>query len=173
MIAFVLFDRTSQSLFQSKIDVNPTNRILMFFHALCIYCAWRGSFKSNESRSLWFLSMGSKQKKYCRSVAQIFNLQNNYPELMMECEFIAHPTWWMYSKNCAEWTHCLVRKSIILRPEWTWSPRKYRIVPDESIQYWFMFLFPPPAILFFHLSSDQWWPCKNVSKNRLRFSRIE
>ena len=47
--------------------------------------------------------------------------------------------------------------SIRLRPEWPWRARRYKIVLDESVQYWYLFLFPPPpAMLFFHLSSDQW-----------------
>ena len=47
--------------------------------------------------------------------------------------------------------------SMKLRPEWPWRTRRYKIVPDESVQYWNLFLFPPPpAIHFFHLSSDQW-----------------
>ena len=51
--------------------------------------------------------------------------------------------------------------SMMLRPEWPWRAWRYKIVPDESIQYWNLFLFPPPpAMLFFHLSSDQWWQCR-------------
>ena len=51
--------------------------------------------------------------------------------------------------------------SIRLRPEWPWRPRRYRIAPDESVQYWFVCLFPPPPVmLLFHFSSDQWWQYK-------------
>ena len=47
-----------------------------------------------------------------------------------------------------------------LRPEWPWRARRYKIIPDESTQYWYLFLLsPPPAMLFFHLSSDQWGQC--------------
>ena len=48
-----------------------------------------------------------------------------------------------------------------LRPKWPWSGRRYKIAPDESGQYWYLFLFPPPlAMLFFHFSSEQWWQYK-------------
>ena len=41
--------------------------------------------------------------------------------------------------------------SMRLRPDWPWRARKYKIAPDESGQYWYLFLFPPPlAMLFFH-----------------------
>ena len=51
--------------------------------------------------------------------------------------------------------------SMKLRPEWPWRARRYKIAPDESIQYWYLFLLPPPpAMLLFHLSSDQWWQCR-------------
>ena len=51
--------------------------------------------------------------------------------------------------------------SMGLRPEWPWRARRYKIVPDESGQYWYLFLFPHPlAMLFFHLSSDLWWQYK-------------
>ena len=51
--------------------------------------------------------------------------------------------------------------SMKLRLQWPWRARRCKITPDESVQYWCLFLFPPPpVILFFHLSSDQQWQCK-------------
>ena len=35
--------------------------------------------------------------------------------------------------------------SMGLRPEWPWRARRYKIAPDESVQYWYLFLIPPPA----------------------------
>ena len=52
--------------------------------------------------------------------------------LMMECKLIAHPTWEMYWKKLVGITTLSCRYD----------------------QY--LFWFPPPAMLFFHLSSDQW-----------------
>ena len=51
--------------------------------------------------------------------------------------------------------------SMRLRPEWPWRAWRYKIAPDESVQYWSLFLFLPPlSMLFFHISSDQWWQYK-------------
>ena len=47
--------------------------------------------------------------------------------------------------------------SIRLRPECPWRARRYKIAPEESAQDWNLFLCPPPpAMLLFHFSSDQW-----------------
>ena len=64
-----------------------------FFQPLCMYCARRGASKSIVSGSLWFLSMGSTNRKntVCRLLK--FWPPGINPELMMECKLIAHPTW--------------------------------------------------------------------------------
>ena len=50
--------------------------------------------------------------------------------------------------------------SIRLRPECPWKARRYTIVPEESVQYWYLFLSPPPpAKHTLHLLSDQWGEC--------------
>ena len=51
-------------------------------------------------------------------------------------------------------------RSSRLRPEWRCRDRRYKITHKESEQYWNHFFCPPPAILLFHLSSEQWWQCK-------------
>ena len=82
---------------------------------------------------------------------------------MMECKLIAHPTWQMYSKKLIGInTLSCNERSMRLRPEWPWRARRWRIsCPDESVQYGYLCLFPPPpAMLFFHLLSDQWWQYK-------------
>ena len=59
--------------------------------------------------------------------------------------------------NTLSWSEGSMR----LRPEWPSRDRRYNITPEESVQQWYIFLFPPPpAMLFFHLSSDQWWQYK-------------
>ena len=64
--------------------------------------------------------------------------------------------------------------SMRLRPEWPSRARVYKIAPDESVQYWYMFLLPPPiAMVFFHLSPDQRWQTRNVLEDCLWFSRIQ
>ena len=45
--------------------------------------------------------------------------------------------------------------------------------PDESVQYWNLFLLPPPpAILLFHVSSDICRECSNLFRRSSLFSRI-
>ena len=83
------------------------------------------------------------------------------PESMMECKLIAHPTWWICWKKLLGRTalYCRVG-STRLRPEWPWRARRHTIIPEESVQYWYIFLFPPPTtMIFFHLSSDQRGQC--------------
>ena len=57
--------------------------------------------------------------------------------------------------------------SVGLRPEWPWRARRWRIsCPDGSVQYWNLFLLPAtPAILLFHMSSDQ---CREFSNSYRR-----
>ena len=63
-------------------------------------------------------------------------------------------------------------RSIRLRPECPRRTRRYKIIPEESVHYWYLFLFPPPpAMLFFHLSSDH--SKGNVSEDYLEFSRFQ
>ena len=130
-----------------------------FFHALCMYCARRGASKSIASGSLCSLSTGSTGTKNTVCLFLKFCLPGVNPELMMECTLIAHPTWWMYLKKpSGMMTLSCNEGSIRLRPEWPWRARRYRIVLEESQQYWNLFFSPPPpAMLLFHFSSDQWW----------------
>ena len=84
------------------------------------------------------------------------------PELMMECKLIAHPTCFKNLKKPSRiMTLSCDEASIRLRPEWPWRAQRYRIVTEESEQYWNLFFCPPPpAMLFFHFSSDHWWQYK-------------
>ena len=65
--------------------------------------------------------------------------------------------------------------SMGLRPEWPWTARRKRIsCPDGSLQYWNLFLIPPPpAILLFHFSSDQCRECTRSFRRYSFFSRIQ
>ena len=132
------------------------------FHALRRYCARRGTLKSITSGSLRFLSKGSTSRKNTVCLLLKFWPPGNNPELMMECKLIAHQTWQTYWKKLLKITTLSCRVgSIRLRPEWPWRARSYKIVPDESVQHWYLFLLPPPpAMLFFHFLSDQWWQYK-------------
>ena len=68
-------------------------------------------------------------------------------------------------RNCSESIYLSCNKgSMGLRPEWPWRARRSRIsCPDGSVQHWNFFLFPPPpAILLFHTSSDQYWEYSNL-----------
>ena len=88
-----------QSFLHCKIDVDPIHCVLMFIHASCMYCAWRGTLKSIVSGSLWFLFMGSTGRK--NTVCLLLKIwpPSTNPELMMECKLIAHQTWYMYWKK--------------------------------------------------------------------------
>ena len=64
----------------------------------------------------------------------------------------------MYWKKLL-WTTTLSCRvgSIRLHLGCPWRVRRYTIVPEGSVQYWYLFLFPPPfAMLLFHFVSDQW-----------------
>ena len=141
------------------------------FHALCRYCAWRGTLKSITSGSLWLLSLRFTGRK--NTVCLLLNIwpPDINPELMMECKLIAHPTRYMYWKKLLWITTLSCNEgSIRLRPEWPWRARRYTIVSEESVQYWNLFLFPPPpAMHAFHLLSDQW---EQYRKYFWRFSLI-
>ena len=68
----------------------------------------------------------------------------------------------MYSKKLFGInTFSCIEGSMGLRPEWPWKARRKRIsCPDEPVQYWNLFLWPPPpTIVLFHISSDQCWEC--------------
>ena len=133
------------------------------FHALCRYCAWRGTLKSITSGSLWLLSIGSPGRK--NTVCLLLKLwpPGINPELMIECKLKAHPTWFLYWKKPSWITTLSCNEGWIrLRLECPWRARKYTIVPEESVQYWNLLLFPPPpAKHTFHLLSDQWGECGN------------
>ena len=68
-----------------KININPIYRVLMFFsHALCRYCARRGTFKSILCRILMaFVSGIKKQKKRILSVSCL----NSDLQVLIHC-------WW-------------------------------------------------------------------------------
>ena len=59
----IVFDRTSILSSEQSWCRPHTPYFWCFFHALYMYDAWRGSFKSIVSGSLWFLSMGSTGRK--------------------------------------------------------------------------------------------------------------
>ena len=69
------------------------------FHALCRCCARRSTLKSITSRFLWFLSIGSTNRK--NTVCFLLKIwpPGSNPELMIECKLNAHPTWKMYWKK--------------------------------------------------------------------------
>ena len=131
------------------------------FHALCSYCAWRGTLKSITSRSLWLLSIGSTGRKNSVCCSN-FDLQ------------VLTPNWWQNAnwkhiqhgkctgRSCSELSHLFCDEgSIRLRPECPWGARKSTIVPKAPVQYRNLLLSPPPAKHTFHLLSDQWRECGN------------
>ena len=96
-----------------------------FFHALCMYRARRGAFKSIVSGSLCSLSIGSTSRK--NTVCWLLKCwpPGVNPEFMMECKLIAHPTWEMCLKKLSgtktlSWNEGSTR----LRPEWPWRARR-------------------------------------------------
>ena len=109
-------------------------------------------FQVDRVRMLLFLSMGSTSRKNTVCLLLKFWPPGINPELMMEWKLIANPTWHMYWKQPLgiQTLSCKVR-SMRLRPEWPWRARRYKIAPDESVQYWNMFFSPPPAALPFFI----------------------
>ena len=63
------------------------------FHALCTYCARRGTFKSISWGSLWLLSLGSTGRKNTVCLLLEFWPPGIDPELMKEWRLNAHPIW--------------------------------------------------------------------------------
>ena len=108
--------------------------------------------------SLWFWCMGSTSgmSTVCLLLKVLPTSIN--PELMMECELIAHPTWLMHWKKSLGLTtlSCKVG-SMRLRPECPWRSRKYKNCSWRISTQLKYFLCPPPAMLLFHFSSDQRW----------------
>ena len=99
-----------QSFLQSKVDVDPIHRILIFFHALCMYCAWHG----RPSRS-------------CQDPDGICPWDPQAERILSVCcpNFdlpVSIPNWWWNvnlwhiqrdkctGRNCSELSHCLVMK---------------------------------------------------------------
>ena len=82
---------------------------------------------------------------------------NINPLLMIEWGLKTHPIWqkcwknplWIVTLSCKE-------RLISLRPECPWRARRYTIVLEESVQYWYLHFTPPPAKHAFHLLSDHW-----------------
>ena len=60
---------------------------------------------------------------------------------------------WIITLSCNE-------GSMRLRPECPWRARRWRIVPEISVQYWYLLFTPPPAAKHnFQRSSDQYCTC--------------
>ena len=77
-----------------EIDVDPIiPASWCLFHALCRYCARRGTYKSILSRSLWLLSLGSTSSKNTVCLLLEFWPPGINPELMTEWRLNAHPIW--------------------------------------------------------------------------------
>ena len=81
-----------QSFFQSKIDVDPIFRVLMFLPCFIHFSARRGALKSIVSEYLCSLSFGSTGRKNTVCLSLKFCPPGINPGLMMECNLIAHPT---------------------------------------------------------------------------------
>ena len=125
------------------------------FRALCRHCAWRGTFKSITSGSLW-LSIGSTSRKntvFCSKFGIQILISNRWKSANWRHIRHGKMYWkkllWITTLSCDTW-------SIKLRPECPWRPLKYTIVPEKPVHYWNLLWFPPPAKHTFHLLSDQW-----------------
>ena len=62
-----------------------------------------------------------------------------------------------------------------LPPEWPWRARKNKVIPEKSVQYWYLFLFPPPPAMLFSPTCRQTNEddTGNVSEDNLLISRIQ
>ena len=143
-----------------------------FFYAWCMYRAWRGAFKSIVSGSLWFLSMGFTRRK-CLSVAQIFDLQISIPN----CEWNENWLHIGHGKSTGRSRSELLHLQNKINEIASWMDLKGSKAKNFSWKIGTIlksFLVSSNSChAFFHLSSDPWWRCKNISEDRLWFSRIQ
>ena len=82
-----------QSFPNRKIDVDPKTASWCFFHALCRYCARRGTEKSICSGSLWLLSLGSISRKNTVCLLLEFWPPGINSLLMIKWRLNAHALW--------------------------------------------------------------------------------
>ena len=133
------------------------------FHALCKYCARRGTFKSISSGSLWlFVPRINRQEEYCLSLTQI--LTSRYKSRVDDRMKIER------TSNMVNMLGEIARNNNIVL-QWkinkiaSWMSLKssvQMIIPESSVQYWNLLFTPPPAAKHaFHRSSDQWIDCGN------------
>ena len=61
--------------------------------------------------------------------------------------------------------------SIRVRPEWPWRARRYKIILEQSVQYWYLFLFLLPCFSSTCRQTNE-DNTGNVSEDYLLFSRI-
>ena len=113
-----------------------------------MYRARRGAPKSIFSGSLCSLFIGSTSRilsVFCSNFVLPVSILNSWWSVNwvhIRCDKCTRRNRLEFSTlSCNE-------GSIRLRPEWPWRARRYRIAPEESVQYWNLFLFPlPPAML--------------------------
>ena len=125
-----------------------------FFHALCMYCAWRDAFKSIVSRSLWFLCMttanGKKKPFVCCSKFDFQDQSRTDDGMSIDCtsdmtnviEEVVRNNNIVFSSRINQIAFWLALKSSEVQ-DYSW----------KSVQYWYLFLFPPFASVLFHFSS--------------------
>ena len=161
----ILFDRTSILSVEQALYL-PIHRILVSFpRFLLVPClTWFGQVKL--VRIVVFLVHGIHiRKEYYLS----------FPSLNFILPVSILTLWWsvnwlhiQYDKctrrNCQELPHCPVVKDqwdCVLNDLEELGDKEF-LVLTESLQYWnIFFLPPPPAILLFHISSDQCWEFSN------------
>ena len=138
-----------QSFLLSQFDVNPIHRVLMFLPYFLLVPR-RGTSRWITSGSLCSLFIGSTGVKntvffYSKFVLMVSILNSWWSE----CKLIAHPMWQMYSKKSFGFNSLSCNEgSMRLRPEWPWRAQRKRIsCPDGSVQYWNLFLLPPPPAI--------------------------
>ena len=123
--------------------------------SLCMYCARRGASKSIVSGSLRSLSKGSTARK--NTVCLLLKIWPHgiNPELMVESSLKGTSNVVNMMEEFALNHHILLWSRI--NQTASWMALKNSEVNDYSwIFSTILVSFPPPAMLLFHFSSDQW-----------------
>ena len=139
-----------QSFLQSKVDVDPIHSVLMFLPCFVHVLRKTRCVHVDRFRILVFLIQWiHRQKEYCLSFAQI--LTSWYRSwiddgMLIDCTSNVI----MYVKQSSGIKTLSCNEGLMrLRPEWPWRAWRYKIAPENSVKYWYLFLFPPPLAMGF------------------------
>ena len=123
-----------QSFIQSKVDVDPIHHVLMFLPCFMhVLCMTRYTQIDHIKILVIFVHKINKQKEYGLSLAQTLTSKyESRTDDRMQIERTSDMIYVMEETVRMMTLSCKVG-SMRLRP---WRARRYKIVPNESVQYW-------------------------------------